>query len=250
MDGFGQFCPVALASEVLTQRWMLLVVRELLAGSTRFSDIKRGTPRISATLLKQRLDTLERAGVIEHRDGCYRLTVAGRELAPVLTAIGTWGQRWAREIAPDDLDPGWLVWNMRRRLNSTAMPSRRTVIGIEFLDAAPGERLFWLVHEEGQAEVCLKPPGFEEDIVIRTTVRRLAEIWRGLRTFEEEVRNGTVRIEGRAEDRRAAPGWFLLSAYASVERRRADPGTKSQTGAAASTGPEFSVRPRAGNAKS
>ena len=222
MDGFGQFCPVALASEVLTQRWMLLVVRELLAGSRRFSDIRRGIPRISATLLKQRLDMLEQAGVLERSEGGYRLTEAGRELGPVLSAIGTWGQRWAREIRCDDLDPGWLVWNMRRRLNSAAMPLRRTVIGIEFVDAMPSERLFWLVHEEGQVEVCLKPPGFEEDIVIRTTVRRLAEIWRGLRSFDEEVRSGAVGIDGTAEARRAAPQWFLLSAYASVERRRGD----------------------------
>lgn len=220
MQGFGQFCPVALASEALTQRWMLLIVRELIAGSTRFSDIKRGTPRISATLLKQRLDTLEQAGIVEHGDGHYKLTAAGRELGPVLKAIGTWGQRWARDIAPDDLDPGWLVWNMRRRLNPAALPARRTVIGIEFMDAPPRERLFWLVHENGQVDVCLKPPGFEEDVVIRTTVRHLAEIWRGLRTFEEEVRRGTVRLEGTAEARRAAPHWFLLSAYASVKRPR------------------------------
>jgi DNA-binding HxlR family transcriptional regulator len=221
MQKLGQFCPVALASEVLTQRWMLLVVRELLAGSTRFADIKRGVPRISATLLKQRLDTLVQVDVVEHRDGRYRLTEAGLELAPVLTAIGTWGQRWAREIAPNDLDPGWLVWNMRRRLNSAAMPLQRTVIGIEFLDAAPTERVFWLVHENGQADVCLKPPGFPEDIKIRTTVRRLAEIWRGLRTFDEEIRSGAVCIEGAAEVRRAAVGWFLLSVYASTKRPHA-----------------------------
>src|SRR5687767_13359622 len=113
MDGFGQFCPVALASEVLTQRWMLLIVRELLAGSTRFSDIKRGTPRISATLLSQRLDALEQAGVLQRTDGKYSLTEAGRDLEPVVIAVGTWGQRWARDMEPDDLDPGWLVWNMR-----------------------------------------------------------------------------------------------------------------------------------------
>lgn len=220
MDGFGQFCPVALASEVLTQRWMLLIVRELLAGSRRFADIKRGVPRISATLLKQRLDTLEQASVLIHEDGDYRLTEAGRELGPVLKAIGTWGQRWAREIGPDDLDPGWLAWNMRRRLDIVKMPPGRVVIGLEFTDARPAERRFWLVRDGGRVEVCRKPPGPEEDLVIRTTVRRLAEIWRGLRNFEAEVRSGGVRLEGNAEVRRAAPGWFLLSAYAGVERRR------------------------------
>lgn len=220
MDGFGQFCPVALASEVLTQRWMLMVVRELLAGSSRFSDIRRGVPRISATLLKQRLDTLEDAGVVEHRDGEYALTAAGRQLGPVLSAIGEWGQRWARDISPDDLDPGWLVWNMRRRLDTDAMPRGRTVIRIEFMDARPGKRLFWLVHDSGQVDICLKPPGYDEDVTIRSTIRCMAEIWRGLRTFEREARNGAVVVEGSPEHRRAAPGWFLLSVYAPIARRR------------------------------
>ncbi|MBS0385342.1 MAG: helix-turn-helix transcriptional regulator, partial [Proteobacteria bacterium] len=107
----GQFCPVALASETLAQKWMLLIVRELCAGASRFSDIRRGVPRISPSLLKQRLETLKRAGVVEQRSaregGAYALTEAGEELRPILNGIGVWGQRWARDIRPDDLDPGW-----------------------------------------------------------------------------------------------------------------------------------------------
>lgn len=126
--GFGQFCPVALASEVLTQRWTLLILRELMAGSNRFNDIRRGVPRISASLLKERLDTLENAQIVGTRvsrtNGVneYFLTEAGRELQPVLVGIGEWGQRWARDIKPADFDPGWLVWNIRRRMNTAAMP--------------------------------------------------------------------------------------------------------------------------------
>src|SRR5215207_2142804 len=96
---FGQFCPLALASEVLTQKWMLLILREIGAGSRRFNEIRRGVPRISPSLLKQRLDTLELAGIVERseygRERGYRLTDAGHDLKPILASIGTWGQRWA-----------------------------------------------------------------------------------------------------------------------------------------------------------
>lgn len=225
-QGFGQFCPVALASEALTQRWMLLVVRELLAGSTRFNDIRRGVPRISATLLKQRLETLERADIVERRPGRdrsveeYFLTEAGRELKSVLTSIGEWGQRWARDIRPEDLDPGWLVWNMHRRLDTARMPAGQTVIQIEFADARRRERYFWLVCSGGDVEVCLKSPGYTVDLVVRTTVRIMAEVWRGIRPLRHELRAGTIELEGPRTLKAAFPDWLLLSVYAPIKRKR------------------------------
>jgi DNA-binding HxlR family transcriptional regulator len=225
-QGFGQFCPVALASEVLTQRWSLLILRELLAGSSRFTDIRRGVPRISASLLKTRLEALEQADIIERRRARgrdvdeYFLTPAGIELKPVLKQIGEWGQRWARDIRLQDLDPGWLVWNIHRRLDTSEMPTGRTVIQIEFTDAPRNHRYFWLVHEAGDVEVCLKSPGFPVDLVVRTTVRVMAEVWRGIRNARAEIRNGRVELEGTAALRRAFPKWLLLSIYASVKSRR------------------------------
>ena len=232
--GYRQFCPVALASETLTQRWMLLVLRELCAGATRFSDIRRGVPGITATLLKQRLDTLERAGVVERprtrgrEKPAYKLTRAGEELKPVLAGIGTWGQRWAREIRQEDLDPGWLVWTMHRRIDTGAMPPGRTVIGIVFHDAPARERRFWLVCADPHVEVCLKPPGFEEDLTVTTSVRVLAEVWRGLRPIGPEIRAGRIALSGRSALRRAFPRWLLLSVYAAVTR----PTTRAPTCAA------------------
>jgi DNA-binding HxlR family transcriptional regulator len=222
--GYRQFCPVALASETLTQRWMLLVVRELCAGATRFSDIRRGVPGITATLLKQRLDTLRRAGVVERsapkgrERPVYRLTRAGEELRPVLASIGTWGQRWARDIREQDLDPGWLVWTMHRRIDTRAMPPGRTVIGIVFRDAAVHERRFWLVCADPEVEVCLQPPGFDEDLTVTTSVRVLAEVWRGIRPIASEIRAGRIALVGPTALRRAFPRWLLLSVYAAVER--------------------------------
>lgn len=222
---YGQFCPVALASEVLAERWTLLVVRELLAGTHRFNQIRRGVPRMSPTLLKQRLQTLEQAGVVERRpcpDGScdYLLTKAGRDLRPVVVSIGEWGQRWAREIRPEDLDPGWLVWNIHRRLNTAAMPPGRTVIEIEFTDAPSKERRFWLVHDNGDVDVCLKNPGFDVDLLVATTVRVLAEAWRGIRPIAQELRAGRIRLSGSSRLRRAFPRWLLLSVYASIKQER------------------------------
>jgi DNA-binding HxlR family transcriptional regulator len=223
---YGQFCPVALASETLAQRWMLLIVRELCAGATRFNEIRRGVPGISASLLKQRLDVLERAGVVRRQctraggTSAYVLTSAGEELRPVIASIGAWGQRWARDIRDADLDPGWLVWTMHRRLDTRVLPRGRTVIELDFTDAPAQQRTFWLVCKDGAVEVCLKPPGFETDLTVTTTVRTLAEIWRGLRPLGSEMRAGRLRLEGEARLRRAFPSSLLLSAFAPVERRR------------------------------
>ena len=221
---YGQFCPVALASEVLAERWTLLVIRELLAGARRFNDIRRGVPRVSGTLLKQRLETLEQAGVVERKTSAntrvpeYFLTEAGRSLRSVVTSIGEWGQRWARDIRPEDLDPGWLVWMMHRRLNTPAMPPGRTVIQIEFVDAPVKQRRFWLVHCDGNVDVCLKDPGYDTTVRVSTRVRTLAEVWRGIRSAKDELRTGRIRLDGASDCCRDFPKWLLLSVYAPIAR--------------------------------
>jgi hypothetical protein len=138
----------------------------------------------------------------------------------VLTHIGEWGQRWARDIRPDDLDPGWLVWNIHRRLALPAMPPGRTVIEIFFTDAPARQRQFWLVKHEDRVDVCLKPPGFDTDLAVRTSVRVLAELWRGIRTIREEIAARRVVLEGSASLRRQFPSWLLLSVYAPIKRVR------------------------------
>ncbi len=226
MSTFGQFCPIALASEVLTQKWMLLIVRELNAGSKRFNDIRRGVPRISATLLKQRLDQLERAGALVKKpldNGAgdeYLLTDAGKELKTILGAIGEWGQRWARDITPEDLDPGWLVWAMHRRLDTNQMPAWRTVIEIEFLDAPKSQRFFWLVCKSENVDVCIKPPGFDSDLFLRTKVRTLAEVWRGIRPLEPELSSGRIELMGDNVLQKQFPSWLLYSVFAKFKKQK------------------------------
>ena len=222
---YRQFCPLALASETLTQRWMLLILRELSAGARRFSDIHRGVPGIRPTLLKKRLDTLELAGIVQRPGAAgrnkpaYVLTAAGEELRPVLAGIAAWGQRWARDFRHEDLDPGWLVWAMHRRLNTALMPPGRTVMQICFSDAPAHQRSFWLVCMDGNVEVCLKPPGFDVDLLVHARVRALAEVWRGIRPLDSELRAGRIRVEGPTKMRRAFPAWLLLSPYASIKRQ-------------------------------
>ena len=224
--GFGQFCPIALASEVLTQRWMLLIIHQLMDSSTRFNDIRRGVPKISATLLKQRLEALEYAEIVEKSPIAdtgnyeYFLTPAGKELKEILLGIGTWGQRWARDIEDQDLDPGWLVWNMHRRLDTNEMPAGRTVIHLEFTDANRRERFFWLVVNDDKVDVCLKYPGFSPDIKVTSTVRVMAEVWKGCRSIGDELAKGSIELEGHSSLRKGFPSWLLLSPVAHVKSMR------------------------------
>src|SRR3990172_1670046 len=148
MKGYGQFCPVAKAAEVLGDRWTLLVVRELLCGSRHFNDLRRGVPLMSPSLLSQRLKQIERAGIIErepdrqNKQGMvYQLTAAGHELTPVVMMLGNWGKRWARsDLKREDLDPALLMWDMHRRLNTENLPTQRTVLQFEFRDVNTAKR--------------------------------------------------------------------------------------------------------------
>jgi hypothetical protein len=126
--------------------------------------------------------------------------------------MGEWRQRWARDIKPEDLDPGWLVWGIHRRLNTKSMPPGRTVIEIEFTDAPTNHRRFWLVHTDGVVDVCLKDPGYEVTLRVAAALSVFAEVWRGIRPLRSALAAGTMRLSGSAQHRRALPDWLLLSA--------------------------------------
>lgn len=116
--GYGQFCPVSMASEILCSRWTTLVIRELLCGSTRFNELRRGVPKMSPALLSKRLKELEQAGVITAErkpNGTvdYRLTEAGEDLKPVITGLGMWAQKWMESrLSLQNLDPSLLMWDI------------------------------------------------------------------------------------------------------------------------------------------
>jgi len=226
---YKQFCPVAMASEVLCSRWTMIVVRELVCGSTRFNDLKRGVPRMSPALLSKRLRDLELAGVVQRvTSGSkgsgheYRLTSAGRELEPIVKAMGFWGQRWV-ETAPtlQNLDPELLMWDMRRSINVAQLPRRRSVIQFTYTDRPEKKRCYWLVVEaNGAVDVCSIDPGFEVDLYVSTDLRTMTAIWLGLTTIHAEAENDRLTVVGDLDLERTMPSWLGLSAFA-AERKLA-----------------------------
>jgi DNA-binding HxlR family transcriptional regulator len=219
---YYQFCPVAKAMELLDERWTLLLVRELVTGSERFNDLRRGLPRMSPTLLSKRLQQLVRAGVVEKKaDGTdvrYVLTPAGRELKPLVEALGAWGIRWIGEIGDEDLDPKLLLWDMHRNVDHEATPPGRTVVQFRFPDVPPNVRDWWMVITSDDADVCDADPGFGVAVTVTASLRRMVEIWRGDVGWSRALRSGAVEVRGPEALRRAVPRWFTLSAFASVPR--------------------------------
>ena len=222
MSGYGQFCPVAKAMELLDERWTLLVVRELLLGSGHFNDLRRGVPKMSPALLSKRLKSLARAGVVarEEIDGrtTYSLTECGKELAEVVDALGAWGVRWIGELGDDDLDPHLLMWDMRRTIPIEAWPRARTTLAFHFDDVAPKASRWWLVVSEGEADVCDFDPGFEVAGTIQTSLRTLTRIWRGDVGWSHAQLDGSVTVSGPADVRRSIATWIGQSTLAAVPR--------------------------------
>lgn len=214
MKTYGQFCPVAMASELFAQRWTPLIIRELLSGSTHFNDLHRGIPLISRALFAQRLKGLVDAGLVERKRQEYRLTRSGQELAPAVDALGVWGQHWMREIRRENVNVDLLMWNVHRRIHRDRLPPGRTVVLFEFSEVPPAKRNFWLVLHRDEVDICLKDPGFDVSLTVETSPRALAEIWRGLASIPQVIRDGRLRLDGPRELRRAFPDWLMLSRFA------------------------------------
>jgi len=220
MTNYGQFCTVARGAEVFGERWTPLVVRELLCGSKRFNDIRRGVPRMSTTLLAQRLRKLTEIGIVRRvRTDAgweYQLTEAGEELRPIVEQIGHWGARWiGSRLKRSQLDAGFLMWDIRRFLKLDQFPRGRTVIQFSFADARPRERRWWLVVEKGSADLCRDDPGHELTLIVESTVRALTEVWTGDADALAEVRAGRVNVIGPDAEARALWRWLGRSLFAS-----------------------------------
>jgi DNA-binding HxlR family transcriptional regulator len=212
---YGQFCPVAQAAEIVAERWTPLVLRELLMGSRRFNDLQRGVPLMPPATLAQRLKELQRTKLVERREEGYRLTAGGRALRPIVQALGQWGQRYARrDLGPRDLDPAFLMWDVRRWVVLGALPSRRVVIFFHFPDAPSGKRSWWLVVERGKVDLCLKPPGYEVDLTVVSDVRTMMEVWRGGLGADRAIGSGRIRFEGARDLSRSFVKWMGLSTFA------------------------------------
>ena len=224
--GYGQFCPVAMAAEVLCTRWTMVLLRELVAGSTRFNDLRRGVPRMSPSLLSQRLKELEEAGLVERRPipggrgACdYRLTEAGRDAGAIVEAMGRWGQRWVESsLSLRNLDPSLLMWDMRRNLDPAPLPDRRTVIEFIYPELPSAKRRWWLVVEpDGAVDLCHVDPGFEVDLFVTTDLRTMTAVWMGLTTVAREEER--MELSGPPALVGTIQSWLGLSPFAREPKR-------------------------------
>jgi len=226
-QSYGQFCPVAMAAEIVCTRWTPLLMRELAGGSTRFNDLRRGLSRMSPALLSQRLKDLEAAGVVERKPAPsdpsiseYHLTPSGRDLWPVIFALGEWGQKWIEtEASLKKLDPQLLMWDMRRNLNPDPMPARRSVIQFQYPELAPASRSWWLVVKPGEnVDLCQIDPGFDVDLYVSTDLRTMTSIWMGYETVRQADKASRIHLTGDAELAANMQTWLGLSGLAKVER--------------------------------
>jgi len=225
MTGYGQFCPVAKAAEIVAERWTPLVLRELIAGSRRFNDLRRGVPLMSSALLSKRLRTLEQAGIVERRQEGrsteYHLTESGEELEPLIQLLGMWGQRWSRsKFGPDDLDPMLLMWDLQRNAKPEAFLAERVVVKFEFSDVPQSKRHWWTVSKAGEVDLCLTDPGHEVDLYVTTDIRTMSMIWLGDRSLRDATESQEVEIIGSAALKRHLRQWLGLSPFAGIKPKR------------------------------
>ena len=225
MKTFGQFCPLAQAAQLLCERWTLLVVRELVAGSTRFSDLQRGVPLMSPTLLSARLKQLTAAGVVARTGNkgkySYELTEAGRELTPVVQMLGAWGHRWLQTtLVVEDLDASLLMWDMRRRIDVKEFPKRRVVISFMFMDMPSNRRAYWLIVDQGEVDLCIKYPGFDTDLEFVTTSKAMADVWMGYSSLKQEIRKKNLTLSGGKDLKNSIDDWFNYSVFSNPKELR------------------------------
>jgi DNA-binding HxlR family transcriptional regulator len=231
MKSYGQFCPVAKASELFCERWTPLIVRDLAAGASRFSELQRGVPLMSPTLLSKRLKQLEAEGIVETRPATrgrgntYHLTESGRGFIPLVIALGTWGQRWSRrQLVKGEIDLGLLVWSLERSANPAAFGKVPSLVQVEFTDQPKGKRLWWFVNRQDGCELCLDDPGYEVDLYLACTLPDLIYVVRGDLPLTRALSSGRLEAHGTAKARRSLRPWLNLSPLSQV---------KSQSGWAA-----------------
>jgi DNA-binding HxlR family transcriptional regulator len=227
VGSYKQFCPVAMAAEILCTRWTVVLLRELVAGSTRFNELRRGVPRMSPALLSQRLKDLEIAGIVARTASTsdsgvfeYHLTVSGRELGPIVEAFGVWGQRRIEaDLSLQHLDVQLLMWDMRRNLNTTPMPRTRSVIQFVYPELSATQRSWWLlVDPQDGVDLCSIDPGFDVDLYVSVDLRTMTAIWMGLDTVRAAVGSERMMLTGNQKLASAMQIWLGLSPFAKEQK--------------------------------
>jgi DNA-binding HxlR family transcriptional regulator len=223
VKSYDEYCPIAMAAEAIGDRWTPLVLRELICGSERFSEIHRGVPRMSRTLLSQRLKHLERIGIVERGPGrTYHLTPAGRDLEATIWGLGDWAMQWMfGDPAKEHLDGAHLMWRVRQGIVADAIPDRRVVVQFDFPGASSGTRI-WLLLDPAGSSVCDRDEGFDVDLWVTADIDEFLQIWAGRRSWSEAIDSGRLTLHGTTELVQGFPSWFTLSPFASRERQTAE----------------------------
>ncbi|MEM7442163.1 MAG: helix-turn-helix domain-containing protein [Pseudomonadota bacterium] len=227
MKSYGQFCPIAKAAELFCERWTALVIRTIGAGAHRFSDIQRGVPLMSSTLLSQRLRQLVAEGIVERRrtasgrSWAYHLTEAGVEFMPLVGALGTWGRRWTRrDLSEGEIDLGLLIWGLEYCVDPEAFGPLRTVVQLEFTDQPDHKSRFWFLNEDGTKELCVSDPGFDIDLYLAATLRDMIHVYRGDITVSAAIENGKLEVIGSRQVASKLASWLNLGPLAEVAPAR------------------------------
>ena len=223
---YGQYCPLAMSSEFLCNRWTMLVLRELLFGSTGFNDISRGVPRMSRTLLSNRLKELTERGIVSRQSKKsgyqvhYMLTEAGLALAPVVFSMATWGQEWL-EIEPsvENIDVGFLMWDIRR--NAVPMKELPSPFVVEFFlnDVAENKSTHWLIFDKEAVDLCHIDHGFNVTVQIEISAKKLTKVWMGWEDFNAAIKEGSLTLKGPEKYTKLATSWLGRSSVASTPKR-------------------------------
>ena len=209
MRTYAQYCPIAKTAEIIGDRWSILILRDMLVGAHRFNDLARGLPGISRSLLSARLRQLEAAGLVTKIEAGYGLTTAGEDMRSIVFAMAEWGAKWAfPEPEPEDLDPDLLVWWIHGQMKQEVPPGGQVTVEIDFEDC---NAHYWLVIEPGDVSVCLTDPGFDVDLVLRTSRKTLYLVWMGRMEFADALRRDEIELSGEPSLARAFPSWLRLS---------------------------------------
>ena len=216
-QGYGQYCPITRAVEVLGERWTMLIVRDLLCGATRFNEIARGNPKLSRTLLTKRLRQLEAAGVVDHIGDDYLLTEAGEGLRPIVMGLGEWGAKWQFDDPREsELDPELLTWWVHRRLDFSKLPDQRFVFEFRFSDEP---RRFWIMRDSEGPSVCLHDPGFGVDATVESDLTTMYQVWLGTLDLRSALKSGRVEMHGSRAVVKRLPTVMQLSPIAYASQR-------------------------------
>ncbi len=225
--GHRQFCPLAMAADILCSRWTMMLLSELLSGTTRFNDLRRGLPRMSPALLSKRLKDLEAAGIVARARSSegsdlfeYSLTDAGLAIEPIVDAMGDWGHRWVTtQETLAHLDVKLLMWNMRRNINPDPMPQRRSIIQIIYHDLPLASRNWWLIVDpRAETDLCSVDPGYDVDLYINTNLRTMTEVWMGYAPLTQAINEDRLMLVGDRALEHTFQTWLGASRFATMEK--------------------------------